>query len=227
MLGSDVSATLWLKRHLVAEEHVGFSKVRNWLPSSLSRIRIREPDPTFLVSEFLDVQLFSQARRRLLAESFLHGTARPGNWPILLTCFPKNVTRGGDSHPGELVSRARAKAATWMERRRPGEVATCSARAGFGIPEVVFTSSFWSRFTKRSSVPKPPHAVAPADCRWLPALSCSLSHPSSFSFCRPLAKEHIRRNRQSRTFLVENVIGEIWSELEEGSVLERPLPLLE
>lgn len=34
----------------------------------------------------------------------------------------------------------------------------------------------------------------------------------------PLAKEHIRRNRQSRTFLVENVIGEIWSELEEGSV---------
>ncbi|KAF3827950.1 hypothetical protein GH733_001185 [Mirounga leonina] len=29
-------------------------------------------------------------------------------------------------------------------------------------------------------------------------------------------KEHIRRNRQSRTFLVENVIGEIWSELEEG-----------
>ncbi|NXS39951.1 HS12A protein, partial [Balaeniceps rex] len=31
------------------------------------------------------------------------------------------------------------------------------------------------------------------------------------------AKEHVRRNRQSRTFLVENVIGEIWSELEEGS----------
>ncbi|XP_068807720.1 heat shock 70 kDa protein 12A isoform X1 [Struthio camelus] len=30
------------------------------------------------------------------------------------------------------------------------------------------------------------------------------------------AKEHVRRNRQSRTFLVENVIGEIWSELEEG-----------
>ncbi|KAM9808695.1 heat shock 70 kDa protein 12A isoform 7-T7 [Syngnathus typhle] len=29
-------------------------------------------------------------------------------------------------------------------------------------------------------------------------------------------KEHVRRNRQSRTFLVENVIGEIWSELEEG-----------
>lgn len=47
-----------------------------------------------------------------------------------------------------------------------------------------------------------------------------LSYPLSFSFCRPLAKEHIRRNRQSRTFLVENVIGEIWSELEEGSVLE-------
>lgn len=76
MLGSDVPATLWLKRHLVAEEHGGFSKVRNWLPSSLSRIWIREPDPTFLISEFLDVKLFSQARRRLLAESFLHGTAR-------------------------------------------------------------------------------------------------------------------------------------------------------
>ncbi|XP_062319540.1 heat shock 70 kDa protein 12A isoform X1 [Osmerus eperlanus] len=30
------------------------------------------------------------------------------------------------------------------------------------------------------------------------------------------AKEHGRRNRQSRTFLVENVIGELWSELEEG-----------
>uniref|UniRef100_A0AAR2L3K2 Heat shock 70 kDa protein 12A n=1 Tax=Pygocentrus nattereri TaxID=42514 RepID=A0AAR2L3K2_PYGNA len=30
------------------------------------------------------------------------------------------------------------------------------------------------------------------------------------------AKEHVRRNRQSRTFLVENVIGELWSELNEG-----------
>ncbi|XP_056465999.1 heat shock 70 kDa protein 12A isoform X1 [Gadus macrocephalus] len=30
------------------------------------------------------------------------------------------------------------------------------------------------------------------------------------------AKEHGRRNRQSRTFMVENVIGELWSELEEG-----------
>ncbi|XP_064922982.1 heat shock 70 kDa protein 12A isoform X3 [Columba livia] len=30
------------------------------------------------------------------------------------------------------------------------------------------------------------------------------------------AKELVRRNRQSRTFMVENVIGEIWSELEEG-----------
>ncbi|XP_067331929.1 heat shock 70 kDa protein 12A isoform X4 [Channa argus] len=30
------------------------------------------------------------------------------------------------------------------------------------------------------------------------------------------AKENVRRNRQSRTFLVENVIGELWSELEEG-----------
>lgn len=57
---------------------------------------------------------------------------------------------------------------------------------------------------------------------------CPLFHdfsPVVFSFCRPLAKEHIRRNRQSRTFLVENVIGEIWSELEEGSVLECPLAL--
>ncbi|NXB60117.1 HS12A protein, partial [Struthidea cinerea] len=32
----------------------------------------------------------------------------------------------------------------------------------------------------------------------------------------PQGKEHVRRNRQSRTFMVENVIGEIWSELEEG-----------
>ena len=54
-----------------------------------------------------------------------------------------------------------------------------------------------------------------------------LSHPLLFSLCWPLAKEHIRRNRQSRTFLVENVIGEIWSELEEGSDLECPLPLLD
>lgn len=30
------------------------------------------------------------------------------------------------------------------------------------------------------------------------------------------AKENVRRNRQSRTFLVENVVGELWSELEEG-----------
>ncbi|KAE8589491.1 hypothetical protein XENTR_v10017584 [Xenopus tropicalis] len=30
------------------------------------------------------------------------------------------------------------------------------------------------------------------------------------------AKDLARRNRQSRTFLVENVIGELWSELEEG-----------
>ncbi|KAK3563571.1 hypothetical protein QTP86_030979 [Hemibagrus guttatus] len=30
------------------------------------------------------------------------------------------------------------------------------------------------------------------------------------------AKEHVRRNRQSRTFLVENVVGELWSELSEG-----------
>ena len=54
-----------------------------------------------------------------------------------------------------------------------------------------------------------------------------LSHPLLFSLCWPLAKEHVRRNRQSRTFLVENVIGEIWSELEEGSDLECPLPLLD
>ncbi|XP_041921598.1 heat shock 70 kDa protein 12A isoform X3 [Alosa sapidissima] len=30
------------------------------------------------------------------------------------------------------------------------------------------------------------------------------------------AKENVRRNRQSRTFLVENVIGELWAELAEG-----------
>ncbi|XP_068111437.1 heat shock 70 kDa protein 12A [Hyperolius riggenbachi] len=30
------------------------------------------------------------------------------------------------------------------------------------------------------------------------------------------AKDHTRRNRQSRIFMVENVIGELWSELEEG-----------
>lgn len=29
-------------------------------------------------------------------------------------------------------------------------------------------------------------------------------------------KEHVRKNRQSRTFLVENVIGELWAELQEG-----------
>lgn len=52
------------------------------------------------------------------------------------------------------------------------------------------------------------------------------SYAWSFSLCWPLAKEHVRRNRQSRTFLVENVIGEIWSELEEGSVLGCLLPLL-
>ncbi|XP_018431069.1 PREDICTED: heat shock 70 kDa protein 12A-like [Nanorana parkeri] len=30
------------------------------------------------------------------------------------------------------------------------------------------------------------------------------------------AKDHTRKNRQSRIFMVENVIGELWSELEEG-----------
>lgn len=30
------------------------------------------------------------------------------------------------------------------------------------------------------------------------------------------AKDHVRRNRQSRIFMVENVIGELWAELEEG-----------
>ncbi|XP_039889782.1 heat shock 70 kDa protein 12A isoform X7 [Simochromis diagramma] len=39
---------------------------------------------------------------------------------------------------------------------------------------------------------------------------------SGMSQASPAAKEHVRRNRQSRTFLVENVIGELWSELEEG-----------
>uniref|UniRef100_A0A673BDP6 Heat shock protein 12A n=1 Tax=Sphaeramia orbicularis TaxID=375764 RepID=A0A673BDP6_9TELE len=45
----------------------------------------------------------------------------------------------------------------------------------------------------------PPPATQPSQ---LPLFHCS--------------KEHVRRNRQSRTFLVENVIGELWSELEEG-----------
>uniref|UniRef100_A0A3Q4I385 Heat shock protein 12A n=1 Tax=Neolamprologus brichardi TaxID=32507 RepID=A0A3Q4I385_NEOBR len=39
---------------------------------------------------------------------------------------------------------------------------------------------------------------------------------NGFSPSDNVAKEHVRRNRQSRTFLVENVIGELWSELEEG-----------
>uniref|UniRef100_A0A8C5QHT3 Heat shock 70 kDa protein 12A n=1 Tax=Leptobrachium leishanense TaxID=445787 RepID=A0A8C5QHT3_9ANUR len=38
---------------------------------------------------------------------------------------------------------------------------------------------------------------------------------NGFSTTDP-AKDHVRRNRQSRTFLVENVIGELWSELEQG-----------
>ncbi|XP_069468020.1 heat shock 70 kDa protein 12A [Ambystoma mexicanum] len=42
----------------------------------------------------------------------------------------------------------------------------------------------------------------------------SPTDPATAGFTQ--AKEHIRRNRQSRTFLVENVIGELWSELEEG-----------
>ncbi|GCC22225.1 hypothetical protein chiPu_0000610 [Chiloscyllium punctatum] len=45
------------------------------------------------------------------------------------------------------------------------------------------------------------------DIRWVITL---------FSLYQQLAKEYTRRNRQSRTFLVENVIGEIWSELEQG-----------
>lgn len=53
-----------------------------------------------------------------------------------------------------------------------------------------------------------------------PFLTLSLT-TASFPFCLcepppPAAKEHVRRNRLSRTFLVENVIGELWSELEEG-----------
>lgn len=52
------------------------------------------------------------------------------------------------------------------------------------------------------------------------------SYAWPFSSCWPPAKEHVRRNRQSRTFLVENVIGEIWSELEEGIASGCLLPLL-
>ncbi|MBN3282030.1 HS12A protein, partial [Polyodon spathula] len=52
-----------------------------------------------------------------------------------------------------------------------------------------------------------------------------LSSKTTFNGCSPTetvgtgmtqAKEVVRRNRQSRTFLVENVIGELWSELAEG-----------
>nr|DBA14760.1 TPA: hypothetical protein GDO54_004052 [Pyxicephalus adspersus] len=39
------------------------------------------------------------------------------------------------------------------------------------------------------------------------------------------AKDHTRRNRQSRIFMVENVIGELWAELEEGwNGLQNPCP---
>ncbi|XP_041117232.1 heat shock 70 kDa protein 12A-like isoform X1 [Polyodon spathula] len=52
-----------------------------------------------------------------------------------------------------------------------------------------------------------------------------LSSKTVFNGCSPTetigtgmtqAKEVVRRNRQSRTFLVENVVGELWSELAEG-----------
>lgn len=36
--------------HLVAEDRIGFNKVRKWLLSSLSRIQIRKTYSTFLVS---------------------------------------------------------------------------------------------------------------------------------------------------------------------------------
>ncbi|KAM9808697.1 heat shock 70 kDa protein 12A isoform 9-T9 [Syngnathus typhle] len=45
---------------------------------------------------------------------------------------------------------------------------------------------------------------------------CSLTDNVDSTMSQAANKEHVRRNRQSRTFLVENVIGEIWSELEEG-----------
>lgn len=44
-------AALWLKCHLVAEEHIGFTGVRKWLQSPLPRIQIRKTYPTFLASD--------------------------------------------------------------------------------------------------------------------------------------------------------------------------------
>lgn len=44
-------AALWLKRHLVAEEHIGLTGVGKGLQSPLSRIQIRKTYPTFLASD--------------------------------------------------------------------------------------------------------------------------------------------------------------------------------
>lgn len=57
--GGFGAAALWLKCHLVAEDHIGFNKVRKWLLSSLSRTQMRKTYSTFLVSKSLDVKLFS------------------------------------------------------------------------------------------------------------------------------------------------------------------------
>ncbi|XP_037127267.1 heat shock 70 kDa protein 12A isoform X3 [Syngnathus acus] len=52
------------------------------------------------------------------------------------------------------------------------------------------------------------HTAAPNGCSPTDNVASTMTQAAN--------KEHVRRNRQSRTFLVENVIGEIWSELEEG-----------
>ncbi|CAL1578516.1 unnamed protein product [Knipowitschia caucasica] len=49
-----------------------------------------------------------------------------------------------------------------------------------------------------------------------PQASHNLSPTEPLGTCMNQAKEGVRKNRQSRTFLVENVIGELWSELQEG-----------
>ncbi|XP_068597279.1 heat shock 70 kDa protein 12A [Brachionichthys hirsutus] len=54
------------------------------------------------------------------------------------------------------------------------------------------------------------------DLGTLPATQNGFSPTDNVGSGATQAKEHVRRNRQSRTFLVENVVGELWSELEEG-----------
>jgi hypothetical protein len=99
-------------------------------------------------------------------------------------------------------------------------------RTGFLVFDAMFINPFGPSVSKHS-IPELAMPLSPK----LQMTVCffMLSYAWSFLFlslCWPLAKEHVRRNRQSRTFLVENVIGEIWSELEEGSVWGCPFPPL-